>query len=146
MVGWHHQLNGHEFEQALKHSKRQGSLACWSPLGHKELDTTWSLNNMGLYTLVQSYPVGSKHHDSMSSLYLEHLAQFLAWRKQFIFMWGRKECRRSTFLSTRVTIEPEAGHQDCCLNPHTHGTLTMPSLISLCEALVEFLASISQHQ
>ena len=40
MVGWQHQLNGHEFEQTLRHSKRQGSLACCSPLGHKELDTT----------------------------------------------------------------------------------------------------------
>ena len=40
MVGWHCQLNGHEFEQALAESKGQGSLACCSPWGHKELDTT----------------------------------------------------------------------------------------------------------
>ena len=38
MVGWHHQLDGHEFEQAL--ADGQGSLACSSPWGHKELDTT----------------------------------------------------------------------------------------------------------
>ena len=31
MVGWHHQLNGHEFEQAWGESKGQGSLACYSP-------------------------------------------------------------------------------------------------------------------
>ena len=40
MVGWRHQLNGHEFEQALGVSKGQGSLACCSPWGHKESGTT----------------------------------------------------------------------------------------------------------
>ena len=35
MVGWHHWLNGHEFEQALRDGKGQGSLACFSPLHHK---------------------------------------------------------------------------------------------------------------
>ena len=44
MVGWHHQLDGHEFEQALGVVDGQGSLACWSPWGHKELDTTEQLN------------------------------------------------------------------------------------------------------
>ena len=39
MVGWHHQLNGHEFEQISGDSEGQGSLACCSPWGHKELDT-----------------------------------------------------------------------------------------------------------
>ena len=36
MVGWHHQLNGHEFEQAPGAGDGQGSLACCSPWGHKE--------------------------------------------------------------------------------------------------------------
>ena len=44
MVGWHHRLNGHEFEQALGVGDRQGSLACCSPWGCKELDTTERLN------------------------------------------------------------------------------------------------------
>ena len=39
MVGRHHQLNGHEFEQTLGDSKAQGSLTCCSPWGHKESDT-----------------------------------------------------------------------------------------------------------
>ena len=50
MVGWHHWLNGHEFEQAPEDSEGQGSLACCSPWGHKEtrlsdwneLNWTWS--------------------------------------------------------------------------------------------------------
>ena len=41
MVGWHHRLNGHEFEQD---GEGQGSLACCSPWGHKELDMTERLN------------------------------------------------------------------------------------------------------
>ena len=40
MVGWHHGLNGHGFEQTLGDSGGQGSLACCSPWGRKELDTT----------------------------------------------------------------------------------------------------------
>ena len=40
MVGWHHQPNGHEFEQTLGDSERQESLVCCSPWGHKESDTT----------------------------------------------------------------------------------------------------------
>ena len=44
MVGWHHQLNGHESEQTLGDGERQGSLVCCSPWGHKESDTTERLN------------------------------------------------------------------------------------------------------
>ena len=40
MVGWHHKLNGHEFEQTLGDSKGQGSLVCCSSGGYKELDMT----------------------------------------------------------------------------------------------------------
>ena len=39
-VGWHHQLNGHEFEQTLGDREEQGSLVCCSPWGRKELGTT----------------------------------------------------------------------------------------------------------
>ena len=40
MVRQHHQFNGHEFEQTLGDSERQGSLACSSPWGSKESDVT----------------------------------------------------------------------------------------------------------
>ena len=43
-VGWHHRLDGHEFEQALGVGDGQGSLVHYSPWGHKELDTTEQLN------------------------------------------------------------------------------------------------------
>ena len=45
MVGWHHWLNGHESKQTLGNSEGQGSLACYSPWGHKESNTTEWLNN-----------------------------------------------------------------------------------------------------
>ena len=44
MIGWHYRLNGREFEQAPKFGDGQWSLACCSPRGHKELDTTEQLN------------------------------------------------------------------------------------------------------
>ena len=44
MIGWHHQLNGYEFEQALEVGDGQGSLACCSPWGHKKSDMTERLN------------------------------------------------------------------------------------------------------
>ena len=45
MVGWHHQFNGREFEQAPGDGEEQGSLACCSPWSGKELDPTKRLNN-----------------------------------------------------------------------------------------------------
>ena len=46
MVGWHHQFNGHEFEQALGDGEGQGSLAYFSPWNQKELDMTERLSNI----------------------------------------------------------------------------------------------------
>ena len=55
MIGWHHRLNGHEFEQAQGDGGGQGSLVCCSPWSHKELDmierlsTAHSTCILGLY-------------------------------------------------------------------------------------------------
>ena len=51
MVGWHHLLNGHASEQASGDGEGQGSLACCSPWGHKELDMTEWLNNNNIIPL-----------------------------------------------------------------------------------------------
>ena len=45
MGGWHHPLNGHEFEQAPGDGEGQGGLVCCSPWGRKESDTAEQLNN-----------------------------------------------------------------------------------------------------
>jgi len=44
MVGWHHRLNGHEFEQAVGVGDGQRGMVCCSPWGHKESDMTERLN------------------------------------------------------------------------------------------------------
>ena len=45
MVGWYHQLSGHEFGQAPGGGERWGGLECCSSWDHKESDTTEQLNN-----------------------------------------------------------------------------------------------------
>ena len=52
MVGWYQRLNRHEFEQTLGDGEGQGSLACCSPWGQKESDTTEQLNNHHHYRIL----------------------------------------------------------------------------------------------
>ena len=55
MVGWHHRLNGLEFEQTQGDSEGQRSPVCCSPWGCKELDTTQRLNNNSFYRVLLFY-------------------------------------------------------------------------------------------
>ena len=60
MVGWHHWLNGHEFEQAQGDSEGHRSLTCCSPWGHEASDMTWWLrNNNGWCTILYKLEVYS---------------------------------------------------------------------------------------
>ena len=63
MVGWHHQLNGHEFEQTPRDGEGQESLACCSPWGCKELDTTEQLNSNRILgaCVLERETEGNKH-------------------------------------------------------------------------------------
>ena len=69
MVGWHHRLNRHEFEQALGNGEGQGSLACYSPCSRKEIDVTEQLNsNKGFSSSFSHFhlflcdsPISTKH-------------------------------------------------------------------------------------
>ena len=65
-VGWYHWLNGHEFEQALGVGDGQGSLACYSPWGHKESNKTEQLNWTELIVPCwhKSLQHGRKHHNT----------------------------------------------------------------------------------
>ena len=66
VVGWHHRLNGHEFEQTLGVGDGQGVLTCCSPWGHKESDTTerlnWTVKHSGALrkTIVLNYSLKRK--------------------------------------------------------------------------------------
>ena len=57
MVGWHHQLNGHEFDLTPGVGDEQGGLACCSPWHRKELDTTERLNRTELINLLPLHKV-----------------------------------------------------------------------------------------
>ena len=57
MSGWHHWLDGREFEQALGVGDGQESLACCSPWGHKELDMTWHKLSELCRAIVHSFQV-----------------------------------------------------------------------------------------
>ena len=59
MVGWRHRLNGCEFEQALGNSEGQGGLACCSPWGHRESDTTQRVNKSSATMVLLSAGAGS---------------------------------------------------------------------------------------
>ena len=104
MVGWHHWLNGREFEQTLGDSGGQGSLAHWSPCDHKESDRTYQLNNNGNNLML--------HHPGFSSGMLKNTDLppetwthifFLS----FFFVW--------THLS-RNKIQPSVLKQECWNN------------------------------
>ena len=65
MVGWHHQLNGHEFVQALGAGDGQGSLACCSTWGCKELDTTEQTHFHFHFHLDRSYVVNLSEQNKL---------------------------------------------------------------------------------
>ena len=75
MVGWHHWLNGHEFEQTQGDGEGQGSLACCSPSSHKESDRTEWLNNKNKWTQ------GFKFH--LYYFILPHFFFFFYYRSKF---------------------------------------------------------------
>ena len=81
MVGWHHKLDGHEFEQALGVGDWQRSLACCSPWGRKESDMTEHLNWTELVSSLNVSWVGSTRCSTM-----EYLLLFSCWVVSDSFM------------------------------------------------------------
>ena len=85
IVGWHYQLNGHEFEQILGECEGQGRLACCNPWGHKELNTTKQLNNNNRKAikmiLVHFYVHSAKMHYQFQRI------SFLYTHKSIIQRW-----------------------------------------------------------
>ena len=83
MVGWHHQLNGNEFEQALGDGEGQGSPAYCHLWGHKELDMTEQLNNNNP-SLKSYFQVVSSLKPSLSSSLASNLVKTTMLHKQQI--------------------------------------------------------------
>ena len=69
MIGWHHQLDGNEFEQTLGVGDGQGSLECCSPWSCKELETTEQLNwtDWAQEGPLEEGPISVLHGDHMGS-------------------------------------------------------------------------------
>ena len=89
MVGWHHWLNGHEFEQMLGDGEGQGSLVCYRPWGCKDSDMTEWLNNN--YCIVWIYHILFIHlfidgHLNFSMFWL--LWNMLLWTLVYKFLCG----------------------------------------------------------
>ena len=83
MVGWHHRLDGHEFEQALRVGDGQGSLACCSPWGHKELDTTEWLNWTERYIIRTSREKNKIDTQEYFSLFTWEIVS--TWKSQWFY-------------------------------------------------------------
>ena len=134
MVGWHHWLNGHEFEQASGVGDGQGSLACSSPWGCKELDMTERLNWTEMEH-IKGFPGGSDGKNLSATQGAQ--AWSLGWKDPLeegmaptpVFLprefhglrslvgyspWGRKESditeRLSTLRDFRKTIPTTQGN------------------------------------
>ena len=119
MVGWHHRLEGHQFEQALGVGDGQGSLVCCSPWVHKKSDTTERLN----WTERQPTPVllPGKYHGRRSLVGYSP--------------WGHEELDSAEWLSTHT-------FRNICLDPCHEPEVqceTTTTLTSLATALVSMI-------
>ena len=80
MVGWHHLLDGHKFEQALGVDNEQGSLACCSPWGHRGSDMTERLNSTEL-TELETINILLKSYDYQKQL---SVFKYQKWDRNYI--------------------------------------------------------------
>ena len=105
MGGWHHRLNGHEFEQAPGDGDGQGSLVHCSPWAHKELDTTERLNN--------KTPRGWGHSSGGLSLLSSPLSQvrikatFVSPPNSLFFLWLRWQRRPRFWPTTELAYQSD---------------------------------------
>ena len=84
MVGWHHRLNRHEFEQIWGDSEGQGSQACCSPWGCKESDVTYRLNNNNAQrTVGERWLIMWVSKDLAQGPTRERVHQTLAWFREW---------------------------------------------------------------
>ena len=111
MVGWHHQLNRLEFEQAPGVGDGQGSLACCNPWGCKESDTTERLNRTDIYIYVLSQWLTSKHIH-LPTQYFDPCGGKIPWKSKWqptpIFLPGKSHGQRS--LADQSTGSQRVGH------------------------------------
>ena len=91
IVGWHHQLNVHEFEQAPGVGSGQGSLACCSPWGHKDSDMTEWLNRTEWLILLSIFSYAYwPSHVFFGEVSVQGLCLFKSWVVVFLLLIFRR--------------------------------------------------------
>ena len=130
MVGWHHWLNGHEFEQAPGDGEGQGRLVCCNPWRQKEVDTTEGLHNTAFFMVQLSHPYMttgkkcsfdymtfvSKVMSLLFNMLYRFLIAFLPRRNLFIILWLQSLSAvilepRKTKSDTVSTVSPSICHE-----------------------------------
>ena len=107
MAGWHHWLDGREFEQAPGAGDGQGSLACYSPWGHKESDMTEQLN-------WASYPYFHPQFICILLLQRSAMHSSLAYLQMLDFhLHGKKKVCKENLNETSSLIKHPPGADDC---------------------------------
>ena len=103
MVRWHHQINGHEFEQPLGDGEGKGSLGCCSSWGLKELDITERLNNNILFLNFRSSTM-SDLPDTRASLVAQTLKRLPAMREIWVRSLGREDPLEKEMATNSSTL------------------------------------------
>ena len=127
MVGWHHRLNGHEFEWTSGVGDGQGGLACWDSRGHKESDTTEQLNWTDAYLFIINMCVIIHVQLLKSTIRLEttyvHQLDIVTLPLQSLIDF---EILHSVFLLILAERNKWCTVVDCLRNAHPKETQTVP--------------------
>ena len=133
MVVWHHQLDGHEFEQALGVGEGQGSLVCCSPRGRKESDTAEQLNWAKIYHLQTAF-----HQTTLDFSWETFLTRLLTWIK--ITLSKKSSDRKCVFICTSSSKQLNRWEKGACApaqvrwpsgKVQSNGASTMPAFLKI---------------
>ena len=118
MVGWHHWLDGYEFEQASEVGEGQGGMACYSPWGCKELKMTERLNWIGHTPWQILFVIGMFIQQDWGSLRPQHLSPVMSLpmnRSQCLAFTRHSVSADCSGTSILVDIEEQRTHLSSCL-------------------------------
>ena len=111
MVGWHHWLNAHEFDQILGNGEGQGSLVCCSPWGHKEWDDgateqQQNITSLSVYTKTCNRPEISRCSPSFLDVPSFPLLYRLLWLLGFYFQRSQESYFHTFFSEFFFKVDP----------------------------------------
>ena len=124
MIGWHHQLNGHEFEQAPGDGEGQGSLVCSSPWGQKESEMTERLINNKDSRNTLSHSFGGQMSKITASAGLCALRRFQGRFLPRLFLVS------SSWWQSLSLCGLQLHHSHLCLHIHMHSSCLCVQILS----------------